>query len=673
MATQSELRWLQENPSLVAQFGSANPPNGQVAQFVKQWYDGQGAGAPAPDATDSAILGEFGMSTPNWHPPTNTAQPTSINFGNLIAPNVPTTPPMGPTVPGQAPAQATAGNISFPAAAAAQPVAPPPTPATSPALPTGNFSQGQNAQQTGAFNTQGLTNTNQAQTTSQANSQQQTGFNNLIGTNAQQQQQAQQSLGGSNQSTQNYGTTAQQQAQQGTTAQQQQQVGATAQQGQTTGTQQQQGVTGETSQQQQNQTGTTNQVGTNVAHETGNVNTSGTQTTRANDSLGFGALLQGQQGNAQATDASRNAFLTDFVNTGGSGFNSQVDQAVRNSLTGPQMTGAGDSARARASGYAAAQIARNNAGERLSAAQQLAGPTAVEQLSTTANPYIGQTTSTTGNENRDLVTRSDSNVAGTNSTSGNTTGSTQGFSNLIGSNTGTSNTTGQSTEASNMTGQNAGTSATTGQQQGTSNTQATNFQNLLSQMQSAGQNTQNQTSGSNTTGTQQGFSSLIGSTAEQQKGNASGTSSQQAAGQIPQAQQVSTGGGGCVLCTAGIELGLWRNTRLLRRVIDYKLNTARSVYRPAARGYFFLFTPLAAWLLSHPRIASWLAPLAKAVVYQELRLSGRRLPRSEWASFVHDCGHTLCHWIGKFPVPGRVTDPRIESIARKNNIWFSLS
>lgn len=428
----------------------------------------------------------------------------------------------------------------------------------------GNYNQNQNAAQTGNFQTTGNTQANQTQTSTgvQGTTQHTT-------------------TGGTNQ-------------QQTTGTQTGQQTGSTT----TTGTQQQTGG-------QQQQT-------------TGQESSTGTATTRPIDTLGFGELLKNQAGAVGQSDAERGAFLKDVIQTGGTGFNSQVDQAVRNSLTGPQLAGAGDSARARAAGYAGAQVARNNMGERLSAAQQLAGPTGLATLSTAANPYVGQQATTTGNT----------------STTGSSTGTN--FSNL------------------------------------------TSNQNVQSLINSINNNTSN-TSGSNT-----GFSDLTGQTAsenttntasnvnENQSGTATGKSSQAASGQIPQAQQVSTGGGGCVLCTAATHLGLFHNLRVLRTVIDFKLRRNRSVYHSAARGYFFLFTPLAEWLLKRPRVAKALYPLARAVVYEELRLSGRPIPRRKWAKFVHDVGHWTCHLIGKLPVSAYVQNPVIEKIARENKIWFQM-
>lgn len=336
----------------------------------------------------------------------------------------------------------------------------------------------------------------------------------------------------------------------------------------------------------------------------GKTDYTGSSVTGAVDTLGFGGLLKGAAPGVQASDAERSAFLSDVMKTGGSQFGSQVDQAVRNASSGPGLTGAGDSARARAAGYAGAQVARNNLDQRLGAAKELAGPTGLQTLSTAANPYIGQKTDTSGSQ----VTSGTSNLTG--------------FQNLVGSN--------KSDGSNESKGGNTGT----------------------------------------TDSTTSGFDNLISKGNENQSGTATGDSASSARGVIPQAQQVSTGGGGCVLCTVATELGLFRNLRVLRRVIDFKMRRQR--FSSASRGYFFMFTPVAVYLLSRPKLARLLYPIARAVVYEELRLSGRRLPLRVWAWIVHWAVHSICAAVGKLPVPKGVQSPLIETLAKKYNIWFPL-
>lgn len=358
--------------------------------------------------------------------------------------------------------------------------------------------------------------------------------------------------------------------------------------------------------QNSNQAGQFSTIGTTAQNQSGSSSSTGQQTTTSSgsqqgtsgqaitgtststpvDTLGFGQLLKDAAGSASANDAARNAFLTDVMQTGGTGFGSQIDQAIRQSLSGPGMQGVGDSARGRAAGYASAQIGRNNLDQRLSAAKDLAGPSALATLSTAANPYVGKTET------------NDSNVSG--------------FSNLL-----------------------------------TNGTQ--NVSSLANQLTN---------------------SSSVGT--EASAGSTTGQASQSGAGTIPQGQPVKTGG--CVLCTAAIELKLSKHHRVLRRVIKHKLHTDSDRFSAAARGYFAIFTPFAAWLLSHPRLARLLWPLAKAVVYEELRVSGRKLRWKPWAWTVHWTGHHICGTYGRlFPVKDYVDDERILSIARREQILFEMT
>lgn len=327
---------------------------------------------------------------------------------------------------------------------------------------------------------------------------------------------------------------------------------------------------------------------------------------------------------AQANDATRNSFLTDFINTGGTGLNSQVDQAVRNSLSGPSMSGAGESASARAAGYGAAQIARQNADQRLSASAQLGQPGALQNLIAAGNPYLGQEGTSQQNTQNTGTT---ANYGGGTST---TTGGNSGFSN--GTSTGFSNGTNTGTTSGGST--------------------------------SSGQNSQN------TAGNTSGFQSLINTGSENSAGTAVGGSTQSASGQVPTAQPVSSGGG-CGSCIVGTELGLYKDHRILNAVVEFKLNHPAFFY--AACGYFFLFTPIALYLLNRPKLARLLFPLAKATVYEELRISRRKRVRFKlWPWLVHWTGHYICDIVGRFPVPFRIADQRMELIARKHNIWYQI-
>lgn len=523
----------------------------------------------------------------------------------------------------------------------------------------GNFNQSQTGSQTGGFSSLGQSTQDQKQTTGSTSGTTTAGQVDTLGTSKQDTTNKTTGTIGNIGSSTN--TTAGTQT--GTIGN----VGTTnqTQTGTTQGTTQNQGLSTEKGVTTQQGTIGTEQAGGTTTGTTGTQQTTGTTTSTPVDTLGFGKLLQGAVTGVQGTDATRNAFLEDLVKTGGGNLQSQVEQAVRNSLTGPQMTGAGDSARARAAGYAGAEMGRRNTGDRLAAASQLAGPSGFTTLINAGSPYIGQ--STTSDNTTKLS--SDTNVSNflKGLQTNNLTGTTDVATNT--DNTQTQNLVNRNDTNTNTNNQQTQNLATTGTSAGTTNNQQT--QDLTNTGSAVGSTTGSQATTGATNTTNTGFSNLLSKGDEMTTGTATGSSKQNAAGQIPSAQTVNTGGGGCVLCTAGVELGLWKNLRVLRKVIEYKLRNKR--FTSAARGYFHVFTPLAHWLLSHPRVAKTLAPLARAVVYEELRVAGCKLPLRPWASFIHWSGHSLCHIVGKFPVAGRVTDPVIESIARRNKIWFSLS
>ena len=355
---------------------------------------------------------------------------------------------------------------------------------------------------------------------------------------------------------------------------------------------------------------TTSGVQTSQGQQTGQQVSAGQTSSKVDDSLGFGGLIKGQAGQVQASDAARSGFLQDTMLTGGTGFNSQVDQAVRQSLSGPGRTGTGESAAARAAGYASADVARNNMGQRLQAAQQLSGPTGLATLSGAATPYLGSTQTTvnaTGTQN--ATTGQTQNSQNTNNASQST-----GFSDLVGSTTNTMEQAGK-------------------------------------QAQSGWQDTQDKTSGT-----------------------AAGASTQSAAGQIPQSNTVQqSSGGGCIVCTAGIHHGLWRNKRVLRRVVTHKLQKDWHGFRSAALGYFLLFTPFARACLSNRRLTRIAMPVARAVVYEELRVSGRSVPFKLIPWLVHWTWHGVCSVAGDvLRVPEGVQDQKVREVAQKHSVWFNI-
>lgn len=204
-------------------------------------------------------------------------------------------------------------------------------------------------------------------------------------------------------------------------------------QGSTSGaqTQQQANQSNTTGTQSQATTGTQNQNTSSTGSTTGLTTTAGQH--GVTDTLGFGQLLQGQAPAAQTNDANRNAYLNDLVNTGGSGFNQQVDAAVRQSQSGPGMQGVGQSGQDRAAAYATEAVARDNQNQRLAASSQLAGPTATQTLASAGNPYLGSTD--TGVQANVGTQQGQQNTTGTSTsnTSGTSSQNTSSLGNLFSS------------------------------------------------------------------------------------------------------------------------------------------------------------------------------------------------------------------------------------------------
>lgn len=416
---------------------------------------------------------------------------------------------------------------------------------------------------------------------------------------------SQSALGGSSQQTSQLGGQNVVQNTTGTTA------GSTA----TTGTQ---ATTG---------TNTQQQAGVSTGSTTGTQQQSGYQgqvqqgTTQVTTPFDIASLISKQLPQTAQADAARTAFLTDFMQTGGTALNSQVDQAVRQSLSGPQQAGTGESAQARAAGYAAAQIGRQNADQRLSAAGQLAGGSGLGSLTQQTAPLFGTSTS---------------NIAG--STFGNTTGTTQN----------TANTSNMSTVGTN--------SALTNTAQNTTNQQST-----------AGTNTTAGTNWNNSATNGLNFQNLVGT--EAQGGTAFGNSASSGFGTAPQGQQVNSGG--CFVCTAYASMG-WVRHSDIRRAVAWKLSQPR--YRTSLMGYLLYGPALARLVLSSGWFAHAFFPIARAVLRYELSLadgtSSRRLDRLAHAGFHY--GSIPFGWLAR--AIGRQTTvcPRINSLLDREGLRFAL-
>lgn len=196
-------------------------------------------------------------------------------------------------------------------------------------------------------------------------------------------------------------------------------------------------------------TGTSNTAAGQHSDQTTTGSTTGTTTNNVVDNYGIGSLANGLTGSAGGLDASRNSFLQGAMANGDPALGKQTDIAVHSALSGPGMAGAGESARARAAGYAAEDVANTSFGRQLAAAQTAGGPSAsgsaVQQLS----PLLGSTQSvdqqTLGKILGDINTSSATNTANTGTTSGIT--NTTGKQNTVGGNTASGVATGSNLSA----------------------------------------------------------------------------------------------------------------------------------------------------------------------------------------------------------------------------------
>lgn len=428
-----------------------------------------------------------------------------------------------------------------------------------------NFNQAGNTAQTGAYNTNNTSNNTANQTSGGTSNTSNTGTTSNNGTNA---SNTTGSTTGSttgtstnNGTTANTGTTATNNANTGwnnlvtNNAGTSNSTGTTTNNGTTTGSTTGTNNTATTGTSTGTTSGTSNTTGASDQTGTGTSLTAGRNTSTVNDTLGFGKLLQGAAGTAQANDASRTAFLNDVVQTGGSGFNSQVDQAVRNAISGPQMTGSGESARARAAGYAGAEIGRNNLNARIGAANSLTGPTSLTTLAGAAQPYLGQTNDSLTaqtTENRQRGTTSSGNVTSglqslvnASNTAATNTQNTTGTSSNTGTSTNTGATTNMGTQAGESGGTNTGTSVNSNVGSSSNVGTQTGTQTGTNASNTTGSNSNTGTTAANSTGGTTGWQNLVNTGRESTSGTATGSGSSNSSGLAPENKQTSTGGGGC--------------------------------------------------------------------------------------------------------------------------------
>lgn len=335
------------------------------------------------------------------------------------------------------------------------------------------------------------------------------------------------------------------------------------------------GATEQTQQGKQTQAGT--ERGTQTAAQTG----TSTQTTAVNDPFDLTRLVGSQLGATTTQDAANRSWLEDFRDTGGTAFGSQTEQAINRSLSGPGMVGVGDSAKGRAAGYAGAEVARTNAGQRLNAADQLARPTALASTVGAVSPLLGTTT--------------------------------------------TGATTGNSTAVSDL---------------------AKNLETL-------------------------DFQKLVGR--EAGAGTATGQSLSQGSGVAPAGQTQKAGG--CVVCTAYVSRREM-HPGAVRRACRYKQAHWRR-YGTSLDGYLLYGPFLARAVLKSTWFARTFKPLARAILYEEVRLSAPTRLRKRWLAYTTHGAFDFLSWpVGLLSrlvgLNTGVRDEKVRAMLVEQNLNFSI-
>lgn len=127
------------------------------------------------------------------------------------------------------------------------------------------------------------------------------------------------------------------------------------------------------------------------SHQSGSFETfqDSIQRQRLIDEFGLSQLLGEELQQINALDEGRRQFLTDLMLEGSPAFQGRTDAAINQALSGPGMTGTGDAARSRATGFAATQAAQEDMDQRLQAATLLgASPSATGQFSRSLLPLM---------------------------------------------------------------------------------------------------------------------------------------------------------------------------------------------------------------------------------------------------------------------------------------------
>lgn len=173
---------------------------------------------------------------------------------------------------------------------------------------------------------------------------------------------------------------------------------------------------------------------------------------------------------------------------------------------------------------------------------------------------------------------------------------------------------------------------TTGQNTGNQTTTGTTDTSTVGR--TSGTQANNQSTDTNTLNLSDLINNTSGTTSENQSGTSNNSGITIGSGNIPETKQQSSGG--CYVTTAYVNMG-WRAKRCIRAAAKWKLDQPK--YRRSLVGYSLWGPTAARWVLDSGTFAALLFPVARAVLYEELRLAGKTKSTRLSASLCHAVFH----------------------------------
>jgi len=182
---------------------------------------------------------------------------------------------------------------------------------------------------------------------------------------------------------------------------------------------------------------------------------------------------------------------------------------------------------------------------------------------------------------------------------------------------------------------------------------------------STGSNTTNQSSGT-TASSNNTIGANLGSTISDTgaSGTATGTTASTAAGNTP---VTSSSGGGCYVCSILAMLGIVSHLAV-RHAVEFKLHKRKDILM--ALGYSIYGPPLARLVLRFSFVRHLMTPIARAILYEELRLArGGKLKLGAWVPhFFFHYWSSMLGLVGSLQFKPDTRDLKIRNILEKEGL-----